>query len=108
MKVGVPAHLGHNVADLGLKAHVQHAVSLVQDQVCDAPEVGDARVQHVDQAAGRGDDYLHPRPQVAHLRPLGRSSVHAPVTAKPASTHGEWFSAGSQPAGKPISCEDLQ
>ena len=71
--------LADNLADLGFKAHVQHAVSLIQDQVGDTLQVGDPGLQHVDEAAGRGDDYLHPILEIPGLGPLGGTAVDAGV-----------------------------
>ena len=76
-QAGVTACLRHNLADLRLKPHVEHAVGLVQHQVGHPPQVGDARLEHVDQPPGRRDHNLHPAAEVARLRALGRAAVHA-------------------------------
>lgn len=47
--------LVHDLADLRLEAHVQHAVRLVQHQVGAAPQVGLPRLQKVNQSTGCGD-----------------------------------------------------
>ena len=51
--------LVHNLSDLGFKSHVQHAVGLIQDQVCAASQVGFPRFQEVDESTGCGDTDLH-------------------------------------------------
>ncbi|KAH9408414.1 hypothetical protein TYRP_012087 [Tyrophagus putrescentiae] len=63
---------------LRLKAHVEHAVGLIEDDVGAAAEVGhSARVgrQHVDHAARRADDNLRARLQVANLLGDGSAAV---------------------------------
>eukprot|EP00958_Prasinococcus_capsulatus_P000257 scaffold20_cov361-Prasinococcus_capsulatus_cf.AAC.14 len=77
--LAVGAYLVHDLPDLRLEAHVQHAVRLVQHQVRHPAQVGDPRLQHVDEAAGRGDADLHAAAQVANLRALGRAAVDAGV-----------------------------
>lgn len=60
--------LAHNLADLGLEAHVQHSVSLVQHQVGGAPQVGRASLEEVNETAGGGDDDLCTTFQVTSLQ----------------------------------------
>lgn len=47
------------LANLWLKAHVQHAVSLVQHQVGAAPQVSFPTLQEVNKTTRCGDTYLH-------------------------------------------------
>ena len=56
-----------NVAYLRLEAHVEHAVGLVQHQVGDVLEADLAALVQVDEAAGRGHQYVAAHVQVAHL-----------------------------------------
>lgn len=49
----------HDLADLRLEAHVQHAVGFVQNQVGAAPQVGLPRLQKVNQSTRCGDADLH-------------------------------------------------
>lgn len=49
----------YNFADLRLKAHVQHAVSLVQHQVSAALQVGLSCLQEVDQTTRCGNADLN-------------------------------------------------
>jgi len=51
--------LVHDLPDLGLEAHVQHAVGLIQHQVGAAAQVDLPTLQEVDQPTGRGDADLH-------------------------------------------------
>ncbi|KAG5460797.1 MAG: hypothetical protein BJ554DRAFT_7112 [Olpidium bornovanus] len=54
-RLSVRPDLVDNLPDLGLEAHVKHAVRLVENQVRDSTEVGLAGFQHVNQTAGSGD-----------------------------------------------------
>jgi hypothetical protein len=61
----VGADLAHDLADLGLEAHVKHAVCLIQHQVGDAAQVGGAGLEEVDEAPRGGNHNLHAAAQVA-------------------------------------------
>ena len=69
--LSVRSDLLNNGPQLGLKAHVQHAVSLVKHEICAAVQVGCVALEHVDEAAGCGNDDLDPALQIAHLRAFG-------------------------------------
>ena len=47
-----------DLANLGFEPHVQHAVSLVQNQVRRAPQIRLAHLQVVQQTTGRRDHHL--------------------------------------------------
>ena len=64
-----------DLAQLGLEAHVEHAVGLVEDEVGDALEVGVADLEVVDEATRRSNYDLHAAPQVVHLAGLGDATV---------------------------------
>ena len=49
---------GHNAADAGPEAHVQHAVRLVQDEHLHLREVHVIVLHEVDQTAGRGHEHV--------------------------------------------------
>ena len=73
------ADLLEDLPDLGLEAHVQHAVSLVQAEVGDPLQVHLAHLQEVDQPPGCRDHDLAPVLDVPQLRALGSSAEHAGV-----------------------------
>jgi hypothetical protein len=52
---------------------------LIHDQVGDSSQADLARLQHVNQSTGRGDDDLRPSLQVSDLTSLRRASVHGSV-----------------------------
>jgi len=47
-----------DATDLGLESHVKHPISLVKDQICDTPQVGDL--------AGAGDQDVNHASRCAH------------------------------------------
>ena len=75
----VRADLLEDLPDLGLEAHVQHAVSLVQTEVGDPLQVHLASLQEVDQPPGCRDHDLAAVLDVPQLRSLGSSSEHTGV-----------------------------
>lgn len=75
----VRANLSDDLANLGLETHVEHAVSLVEDEVGDALEVGLAHLEHIDQTARGGDADLDTLGEVADLLALGHTTVDAGV-----------------------------
>mmetsp|Transcript_142007 Transcript_142007/g.395797 ORF Transcript_142007/g.395797 Transcript_142007/m.395797 type:complete len:342 (-) Transcript_142007:394-1419(-) len=74
---GLPSgrHVGDDLADLRLEAHVQHTVRLVQNQETNIAEAHHATLQEVIQAAGRPCQQVRPPPQVRKLRPFWRAAV---------------------------------
>mmetsp|Transcript_13095 Transcript_13095/g.37147 ORF Transcript_13095/g.37147 Transcript_13095/m.37147 type:complete len:482 (-) Transcript_13095:60-1505(-) len=78
-RLAIRTNLTHDFPQLGLEPHVQHAVSLIEDKVGNAPEVRDAGLEHVDQTAWGGNDDLHTALQITDLRALGNTAVHARV-----------------------------
>lgn len=52
-------NLVHNFADLWFKAHVQHAVCFIQDQVGAASQVGLSSLEEVNETAWCGDADLN-------------------------------------------------
>ncbi len=59
--------LGQDALDRGQKAHVEHAVGLVEHQHLDAGQVDAAAFQVVDQAARAGDQQVHATAQGVEL-----------------------------------------
>lgn len=75
----VGANLANDFPDLGLETHVQHAISLVKNEICDTTEVSLARLEHVDQTTRCGDaDFDAPR-EIPDLGALGDTTVDAGV-----------------------------
>ncbi len=51
--------VGDDVADLFLEAHVDHSIGLVEAQIAAHVQVEYLLVEHVDESARRGNDYMH-------------------------------------------------
>mmetsp|Transcript_4688 Transcript_4688/g.11373 ORF Transcript_4688/g.11373 Transcript_4688/m.11373 type:complete len:384 (+) Transcript_4688:1033-2184(+) len=79
-------NLGNNLLDLGLKAHVQHPVRLIQHQVGNLVKSDLSRLQEVVQATRGGDDNLHAHTNVSQLRPLWSSTIDTRVANSRRST----------------------
>jgi hypothetical protein len=77
--LSVRANLSNDLANLGLETHVQHAVSLVENQVGNTAKVGLSGLQHIDQTSGSGDQDLNTTGKVTDLGSLGNSSVDTGV-----------------------------
>jgi hypothetical protein len=75
----VGTNLADDLADLGLETHVEHAVSLVEDEVGDAAKVGLAHLEHVDQTTRGSDANLNALSEVANLLALGDTTVDTGV-----------------------------
>jgi hypothetical protein len=56
--LAIAGHLRHDPVDLGLEAHVEHPVGLVEDEDLDLLEADLPAVQQVLEAAGGGDDHV--------------------------------------------------
>ena len=78
-RLALARQCGHDALDLGLKAHVQHAVGFIQHQVGDLSQPDLAAFQEVIQAPWRGNDEVDAVLNVPQLRALGRSAVRAPA-----------------------------
>mmetsp|Transcript_17158 Transcript_17158/g.43161 ORF Transcript_17158/g.43161 Transcript_17158/m.43161 type:complete len:224 (+) Transcript_17158:481-1152(+) len=68
-------YLGQNLSDLGLEAHVQHAVCLVQAEVRHTLEIRDACLQEIQQPPRRGDDDLDATAEVRGLAVAADTAV---------------------------------
>jgi hypothetical protein len=75
----VRTNLGNDLANLRLETHVQHAIGLVKNQVCDTTKVGTTGLQHIDQTTGSSNADLNAAAQVTDLRALGNTTVDASV-----------------------------
>ena len=65
----------HDAADVGQKAHVQHAVGFVEDKVLDLVEAAGAAAHVIEQPSGRGDDDVHAVAQGIHLLAIADAAV---------------------------------
>lgn len=75
----VRSDLADNLANLGLETHVQHAIGLVEHQVCDTAQVGLASLQHIDETARSGNADLDTTGKVADLGSLGNTTIDTGV-----------------------------
>jgi hypothetical protein len=75
----VRANLAKNLADLGLETHVEHTISLIEDEVGNAAKVGLSRLEHVDQTARGGDTHLDTASEISDLLTLGDTTVDTGV-----------------------------
>ena len=75
----VGTNLANDLADLRLETHVKHAIRLVHDQVRHTAEVGLARLEHIDETTGSGDDNLDTALEVTDLGSFGRTAVDGGV-----------------------------
>ena len=75
----VGTNLANDLADLGLETHVKHAIRLVHDQVRHTAEVSLARLEHIDETTGSGDDNLDTALEVTNLGSFRRTAVDGSV-----------------------------
>eukprot|EP00051_Salpingoeca_urceolata_P010198 m.124207 g.124207 ORF g.124207 m.124207 type:complete len:414 (-) comp16618_c0_seq1:1410-2651(-) len=78
-RLTVCRHLLHDPLDLGFESHVEHAVGLVEDQVRRLVEGDHALLEKVVEATRGGNNDLHAVANVAKLRALGGTAIHAHV-----------------------------
>ncbi len=74
-------------AYLGLKAHVQHAVSLVQHQVGDLVQEDLPGLQEVIQTPRCGNNNLHAALEVTQLGALWGATIHTPAACESCSQY---------------------
>ena len=75
----VRANLADDLANLRLETHVQHAVSLVENEVGNTAEVGATSLEHIDQTTGGSNADLDTTGEVTDLRTLGDTTVDTGV-----------------------------
>lgn len=75
----VGTNLANDLTNLGLETHVQHAVSLVKDEVGNTTKVSAASLQHINQTTRSGNADLNTTGQIADLRALGNTTVDTGV-----------------------------
>ena len=78
-RLAVGADLADDLADLGFKSHVKHPIRFIKHQVRHPTQIRLPALQHVNQAARRGDDYFDAVLQFADLGIAGDASVDAGV-----------------------------
>ena len=71
--------LTDDLTDLRLETHVKHTVGFVKYEVSDTAEVGLPRLQHIDEAAWRGNTDLYTTSKIPDLTTLGNTAVDAGV-----------------------------
>ena len=77
--LSVRTNLLEDLPDLGLEAHVQHPVGLVQDKVSGPPKIHLAGLQEVNETSRSGDADLGAILYIPQLRSLWSSSEHAGI-----------------------------
>ena len=77
--LSVWANLSENLANLWLETHVQHAVSLVENQVGNTAEVGLSGLEHVDETTWSSDNDLNSLGEVTDLSTFWNTTVNAGV-----------------------------
>lgn len=75
----VRANLTNDLPDLRLETHVKHTISLIEDKVGNTPQVGLARLEHVNQTTGSSNANLDTTSKVTDLTALGDTTVDAGV-----------------------------
>mmetsp|Transcript_15557 Transcript_15557/g.41857 ORF Transcript_15557/g.41857 Transcript_15557/m.41857 type:complete len:270 (-) Transcript_15557:519-1328(-) len=78
-RLTIRSNLAHNFTQLRFKAHVQHAICLVQYKICHAPEVRLIGLQKIDETPGGGYNNFTPTLEVADLLAFRLASVHARI-----------------------------
>ncbi|RUS15138.1 hypothetical protein BC937DRAFT_92853 [Endogone sp. FLAS-F59071] len=72
-------NLVYNLANLRFKAHVQHAIGLVEYEVGDTAKIGLFGLKHVDETARSGNDNLDATLQISNLRAPRHAAVNTRV-----------------------------
>ena len=75
----VRANLADDLADLRLETHVEHTISLVENEVGNAAKVGLSRLEHVDQTTRSGNTHLDTASEISDLLTLGDTTVDTGV-----------------------------
>jgi hypothetical protein len=78
--LSVRSNLANNLANLGLETHVEHAISLVENEVSDTTQVSLTSLKHVNQAARGGNADLNSSREIANLRTLRNTTVNTGVS----------------------------
>ena len=98
-RLAVRANLLDNLANLRLKAHIQHTVRLIHHQIRHTTQIRLADRQHVNQASWRRNHNLGTTLQCTDLRSLGHTTIHrgrahtarrAKATALVLDLHGQF------------------
>jgi hypothetical protein len=84
--LSVGSDLANDLADLGLETHVKHAVSLIEDKVCDTAKVCLASLEHIDQTTRSGNAHFNSTREITDLGTLGDTTVDTGVADARRST----------------------
>lgn len=77
--LAVRANLADNLADLRLETHVEHTISLVENEVSDTTKVSLAGLEHVNQTTRSGDTDFDTTSEISDLLTLGDTTVDTGV-----------------------------
>lgn len=77
--LSVGANLAENLADLWLETHIQHTISLVENEVSITTKVSLSGLQHIDKATWSGNAHFYALSEIADLATLGDTSVDTSV-----------------------------
>jgi hypothetical protein len=77
--LSVRSNLANDFADLGLETHVKHAISLIEDKVCDTTKVCLASLKHIDQATRSGNAHFDSTREITDLGTLGNTTIDTGV-----------------------------
>lgn len=75
----VRANLADDLADLRLETHVEHTISLIENEVSNAAKVGLAGLEHVNQTTGSGNTHFDTTSEISDLLTLGDTTVDTGV-----------------------------
>jgi hypothetical protein len=77
--LSVRANLAKDLTDLGLKTHIQHTISLVENKVGNTAKVGLSGLDHINETARGSNANLNTSSKVTDLSTLGDTSVNTSV-----------------------------
>lgn len=78
--LSVGSNLVDNLSNLRLETHIEHSVGLIEHQVGHSSKVGLARLEHIEQTTGSGNDNLDTSREVSDLLASGDTTVDTGVS----------------------------
>lgn len=84
--LSVRTNLANDLANLRLETHVQHAISLIENQVSYTTQVGLAGLEHIDETTGGSNADLDSSREISDLGALGNTTVDTGVSDAGRST----------------------
>ena len=72
-------NLTDDLANLGFKSHIKHAVCLIHNKVSNPTQVGFLSFEHIDEAPWGGNDNLYTTLQITNLRTFRSSTIDGSV-----------------------------